>query len=205
MKKMSMSEAGRIGWERSRQCRDEQKIARRAAYDDNPTKCQHCGEELPYQKRHNKYCCHSCSASKNNIGVRRHGKSSKKPCLQCGKVTNNVSYCSNKCHSEHVWKQVKAEIETSGFDNLAPYSKLRKRYLLETRGYKCEICGITEWMGKEVPLAMDHINGNSDDNNLTNLRLICHNCDAQTSTYKSRNRGNGRHCRRERYRKGQSY
>jgi len=83
--------------------------------------------------------------------------------------------------------------------------KVARRYLLETRGCKCEICGISEWMGQKVPIVMDHINGNPEDNQLTNLRLICPNCDAQTPTYKSKNKGNGRHSRRERYKNGQSY
>ena len=38
-----------------------------------------------------------------------------------------------------------------------------------------------------------------------NLRLVCPNCDSQLPTYKSRNRGSGRHSRRQRYRDGQSY
>lgn len=52
---------------------------------------------------------------------------------------------------------------------------------------------------------MDHIDGNSENNDLDNLRLICCNCDAQTSTYKAKNIGKGRHYRRQRYAEGKSY
>ena len=56
-----------------------------------------------------------------------------------------------------------------------------------------------------MPLVLDHMNGNPEDNHLTNLRLLCCNCDAQTATYKGKNKGNGRHARRERYRAGKSF
>ena len=50
-----------------------------------------------------------------------------------------------------------------------------------------------------------HIDGNSDNNALVNLRLVCGNCDMQLPTYKSKNRGNGRHNRRKRYSEGKSF
>jgi len=56
-----------------------------------------------------------------------------------------------------------------------------------------------------MPLILDHINGNSDDNVLLNLRVICNNCDALTDHYKGKNVGNGRAKRRQRYKDGKSY
>ena len=48
---------------------------------------------------------------------------------------------------------------------------------------KCEECGITEWNGKEAPLCLDHINGDNTDNRFDNLKILCHNCHAQTETF----------------------
>lgn len=67
-----------------------------------------------------------------------------------------------------------------------------KTYLLHTTGVKCSICHITTWQGRDVPLVCDHIDGNSENNDLNNFRLVCCNCDAQLPTFKSKNKGRGR-------------
>lgn len=54
--------------------------------------------------------------------------------------------------------------------------------------YKCAICGITEWLGKNLSLELDHINGVNNDNRLENLRFLCPNCHSQTVTYGSKNK-----------------
>ena len=51
----------------------------------------------------------------------------------------------------------------------------------------CEACDLPEWLGQPIPLEIDHINGDHDDNQLENLRLLCPNCHAQTDTYRGRN------------------
>ena len=54
--------------------------------------------------------------------------------------------------------------------------------------YKCAICGIVEWNGKNISLELDHINGENNDNKLENLRFLCPNCHSQTITYGSKNK-----------------
>jgi len=54
---------------------------------------------------------------------------------------------------------------------------------------KCEACGRDTWNDVPIPLELDHRNGRRDDNRLTNLRLLCPNCHAQTPTYRGRNIG----------------
>ena len=68
-------------------------------------------------------------------------------------------------------------------------NKLRKRLIKENiLENKCYICGITKWNNKEITFHLDHINGNSFDNRLHNLRIICPNCDSQTEFYKGKNK-----------------
>ena len=52
--------------------------------------------------------------------------------------------------------------------------------------WKCEVGGSVGGL----TLQLDHIDGNSDNNNLENLRLLCPNCHTQTDTWVSRNTKN---------------
>ena len=68
--------------------------------------------------------------------------------------------------------------------------KLKKRLLAEgIFEHKCYSCENTEWMGKSIPLELEHINGCHKDNSLENLTLLCPNCHAQTDTYRGKNVG----------------
>ena len=187
-------------------------------YYKNPKLCLECGSAIPYEKKsQNKFCNKSCSAKYNNKGVRRHGNPSKKneslprtilqkpTCIQCGETCkiNKAKYCSNKC--QHIF-QYNQRLENWISGKSTPSKRnFFVKYLTETYGYKCSCCGISEWNKKPIVLEIDHIDGNSENNEPDNLRLICPNCHSQTETYKGKNAGNGRHYRRIRYASGQSY
>ena len=125
-------------------------------------------------------------------------------CVGCGVELGprGKKFCSNQCQFDYQWKLKKEQIFLSG---KAPEIRQAKKYLKEVRGNSCEMCGIDTWAGKPIMLLCDHINGNPEDWNLTNLRLICSNCDATTPFYKNRNKGNGRAYRRERYKQGKTF
>ncbi|MEA2132895.1 MAG: hypothetical protein QOC68_804 [Solirubrobacteraceae bacterium] len=52
---------------------------------------------------------------------------------------------------------------------------------------RCDVCGLTEWRGAPISLALHHVNGDRHDNRLTNLQILCHNCHAQTESWSRRN------------------
>ena len=161
--------------------------------------CDQCGkqlERLPGKIGTKTFCNSSCSATfynKNRI--------TSKKCLTCGqnfhpyRGSNKMKYCSSLCSNRQRKKKLYESIENGKTDGHAR-STLRA-YLKHKRGNKCEICGITEWQKLPLVVIIDHINGNSDDNRLENLRLVCSNCDANLPTYKSKNKGNGRLYRRK--------
>ena len=84
-------------------------------------------------------------------------------------------------------------------------NKPYKEYLISKHGHKCQMCSITEWGEKPTLLILDHIDGNSDNFGLDNLRVICSNCDTLTPTYKGRNKGKGRFARKQRYHADKSF
>ena len=87
-----------------------------------------------------------------------------------------------------VWRYSLEEIlvENSSYNNT---TNLRKRLLSEgVFKAQCSSCVNKRWMGEDIPLELDHINGVNNDNRLENLRLLCPNCHAQTPTYCSKNR-----------------
>ncbi|MEU6402136.1 HNH endonuclease signature motif containing protein [Streptomyces sp. NPDC046985] len=49
---------------------------------------------------------------------------------------------------------------------------------------RCAECGIgPEWLGRPMTLEIDHVNGDWRDDRRENLRLLCPNCHAVTSTW----------------------
>ncbi len=79
-------------------------------------------------------------------------------------------------------------------EELLCVGKRRGRHNLKNRliaaGLKenrCERCGITDWLGEPLTMALHHINGDGLDNRLENLQLLCANCHSQTENYGGRN------------------
>lgn len=64
-----------------------------------------------------------------------------------------------------------------------------KRGLIKIgRASECNKCNITEWMGLPISLQLDHIDGNTYNNEPSNLRFLCPNCHSQTETFAGRNK-----------------
>lgn len=69
--------------------------------------------------------------------------------------------------------------------------KLKNRLLKEgIFKYQCFSCLQTTWLSQKIPLELDHIDGNNNNNQLSNLRLLCPNCHALTPNYRGKNIGN---------------
>ena len=169
--------------------------------------CPNCDKEHANPK----FCSRSCSVSYNN---RKHPKriaiGKEAMCLKCGSDLQGKSgkrFCSRDCSNSYRQSQWISEWISGnrvGGSDSSVYAWV-KEYLKEQQGFACAICHLSKWMGKDIGLICDHIDGDSSDHSPGNLRMICGNCDMQLPTYKGRNNGKGRHYRKMRYAEGLSY
>lgn len=149
----------------------------------------HCGKDFNNQRavnahqvvhkdRENRY-----QVSRKKMPDRWH------KCSYCEKEIKHTNsstnkFCSVECFGRYQWEFVSIpKIEQGLGGNY-------KRYLKEKRGDKCSECSQeNSWNNKPLMLQLDHIDGNSDNNDLSNLRLLCPNCHSQTETYGNAGKG----------------
>jgi len=160
-------------------------------------KCKNCEIEIVIEK---KFCSSSCSATFNN--KQRGKKEEFGNCLECdGQLKrNHRKFCSNKCQGTFASKKTFEAIEKG---DLNFHEETFKRYLIFKHGNKCMLCGwdkINSYTNK-VPVQIEHEDGNSENNDLKNLKLLCPNCHSLTKTWGGANKGRGRKKRKEKRQK----
>ncbi|MBV9233106.1 MAG: HNH endonuclease [Candidatus Eremiobacteraeota bacterium] len=105
-----------------------------------------------------------------------------------------TKYCSLRCQHQHHYRLRIRILESGAYKVPSGQSPFIRRYLIRQLGEQCFRCG---WAKRnvitgKVPVEVEHIDGNSQNNRLDNLTLLCPNCHALTSTFRALNRGRGR-------------
>ena len=148
-----------------------------------------CGQEAQYATSNGKNCCsksyQSCPAlrEKNSEGLYKAHQTN--PNMY--KFDEEARINSNKKAKEMAGQKL-LDGSYKGTN-----SSIRK-ILHEQFNIKeeCQNCGIAEWQGVKIPLELDHINGDSTNNSVDNLRLLCPNCHSITPTWRGRNINTGK-------------
>ena len=117
-------------------------------------------------------------------------------CEHCGKESSwthqkTNKFCSMQCRAKHKSNEHKQNF-FSGLLEKRIDRPTARRYLAEARGYKCEVCKVSDWQDKPITLHVDHKNGDPSNDHPDNLRLLCPNCHSQTEFLGGANKGRGR-------------
>lgn len=91
----------------------------------------------------------------------------------------------NTNHMKHQAANSGKEFKT--FEELTTNNSIKKR-LINIHGHKCSICNLSEWLGSDISLELDHIDGDNRNNSVDNVRVLCPNCHSQTPTYRNNKR-----------------
>lgn len=104
-------------------------------------------------------------------------------------------YCGRRCYEESRVQDREKKFKMYDSTGVIPPNvgdRTVKLYVLSRNGHRCSICNNTTWQGKNIPLVLDHIDGRASNQKISNLRLVCGNCDMQLPTYKSKNKNSDR-------------
>lgn len=159
-------------------------------YKSLHTKTSHLCENLGCVNRttNARFCTSRCSAIVTNSEVPRRVRGQSRrdrpmhPCERCRELTTRPRFCSDLCGARF-WGDICAYLWATGQFHPTAVREWARRYLETVYGRKCRACGRKRWMGKPVPLHVDHINGNHDDNRFENVRFLCSNCHELTPTW----------------------
>ena len=122
-------------------------------------------------------------------------------CLNCDKEipynknTKN-KYCSSVCFNQMCYNTIESKLRLG--EHIS--TKTLRKYILKKFDYKCCLCELGEWWNnKKLSLHLDHIDGNSDNDDILNLRILCPNCHSQTETHGNKRGMIVKHTKRNEY------
>lgn len=134
--------------------------------------CNRCGLQFVVKLGNKRKTCYSCKAEP-------------KKCENCGKVFNPnpnakriAAYCSEKCrhHARYVRTYVRKGYNQKGPNNnhwVSGKSKYYQNIAFATYGKVCNRCGSTRF------LCVHHKDRNRNNNNISNLEVLCRSCHAK--------------------------
>jgi predicted restriction endonuclease len=118
--------------------------------------------------------------------------------MACRKIiAPSNKFCNRACQSEAAYrsfiKQWKQH-QVNGSRGIGNISRHIRRYLFEKYDSRCAKC---QWRKRHpttgnIPLEIEHIDGDWSNHYEDNLTLLCPNCHSLTPTYRALNKGRGR-------------
>jgi hypothetical protein len=149
-----------------------------------------CGKKATHVLKNGKNCCSShttkCDAIKlkNGAGLKKAYKEKRKetPFL---KLTNEERSSNGKIGA--IKRDEYFEDISFNFRSL----NYIKKFIFDEQEGKCNKCKLNEWLGQDICLELEHIDGDNNNNERSNLELLCPNCHSQTETWRGKNKNSG--------------
>lgn len=201
--KMSRSEAGKLGYIASIPTIKLLKEQRIQQYNLNPKLCEYCQSPLSYDDviQRKVFCSRNCSAHFNNAKRITYNIKHYYTCKQCNNNYNskwNKNFCSHSCYvdfryNQHI-KNWKSGVIKGWTGKTIRLNKTIRLYLFKKFQNKCCKCGWHEInpSTNNIPLEVNHIDGDATNCQEENLELICPNCHSLTPNFRNLNKNSKR-------------
>lgn len=180
-------------------CLDCKRKIKEEEYNKNPKRCKKCNDIISFKMSNGEYCSRKCANGhvhteewndKISNGVRKFIKENPENVKQ--KKPRKPRILSEE-HKKKIKQRFLEKYPNTWerYEKLNRLSLARKIFINETNGV-CQICGFSDSFREDGSciLEIDHIDGNHSNNKRDNLRFICPNCHAKTSSFRNR-RGKG--------------
>jgi hypothetical protein len=174
---------------------------------DKPSvKCNYCGEEFEvtpsrYNQSDNFYCNKKCETKWRNENA-KYGEDNHNyeridtECDYCGESISVIkweynnydhNFCDNKCSYDWRSENIKGENHPNYKDGSAPKKYPREFYrmrddVLDKYSQTCLVCGMDDKEHRKKynkGICVHHIDGDVDNNELSNLVVLCQTCNSR--------------------------
>lgn len=183
-------------------CGAKQQGAKRSKKEAPQAACQECGNQFAANIKGQRFCSRSCSGAYNGRKRVKHGRYTVgRTCTDCPTPIsrNSTGGRCRPCAAALRGKALVAAWTEGSWDGSAAQglSKTIRTHLLEVANHQCSKCGWGEVhpVTGNVPLQVNHIDGDAYNNQSANLEVLCPNCHSLTHNFGSLNKNGTRRYR----------
>ena len=141
--------------------------------------------------------CYSFSELCKRLGLKSHGSNPKTLKKKMEEFGIDYSHFTGQAWNKNPENPVYIRVYSKTLDMNSSLSSAHVKdrlFKLGIKENKCEICGLSEWLGKPIKCELHHITGDPTDNRIENLQILCPNCHSQTDNFRNRKGKSAQEC-----------